>query len=177
MRPHERVHFADSSRHAAYSEYTDLRFSISISQRRKANLRPSIELMVLARGQVFTFAVLLCESIPIGCDSRCQTFNYLIPTMDSVIEVVANLLRIRGDDFHTRKNRPLPECDSAVAALSQFLVLFPSPVTHQGRSNKSTDSSLGRVNKISAISYGAVIYTRFSRPRNALAYRCSIVSI
>jgi len=31
MRPHERVHFADSSRHAAYSEYTDLRFSISIS--------------------------------------------------------------------------------------------------------------------------------------------------
>ena len=28
MRPHERVHFADSSRHAAYSEYMDLRFSI-----------------------------------------------------------------------------------------------------------------------------------------------------
>ncbi len=84
-------------------------------------MRPSIELMVLARGQVFTFAVLLCESIPIGCDSRCQTFNYLIPTMDSMIEVVANLSIIRGDDFHTRKNRPLPECDSAVAALSQFL--------------------------------------------------------
>ena len=31
--------------------------------------------------------------------------SYLIATMDSVIEVVANLLRIRGDDFHTRKNR------------------------------------------------------------------------
>jgi hypothetical protein len=51
---------------------------------------------VLARGQVLTFAVLLCESIPIGCDSRCQTFNYLIPTMDSFIEAVANLSIIRG---------------------------------------------------------------------------------
>jgi hypothetical protein len=51
---------------------------------------------VLARGQAFTFAVLLCESIPIGCDSRCQTFNYLIPTMDSFIEAVANLSIIRG---------------------------------------------------------------------------------
>jgi hypothetical protein len=29
---------------------------------------------------------------------RRQTFNYLIPTMDTVI---------RGDDFHTRKNRLL----------------------------------------------------------------------
>jgi hypothetical protein len=31
--------------------------------------------------------------------------------MDSVIEVVANHLRIRGNDFHTRKNRHCPECD------------------------------------------------------------------
>jgi len=29
---------------------------------------------------------------------RCQTFDYLIPTVDSVI---------REDDFHTRKNQPL----------------------------------------------------------------------
>jgi len=33
--------------------------------------------------------------------SDIELFN---PTMDSVIEVVANLLRIRGDDFHTWKN-------------------------------------------------------------------------
>ena len=31
--------------------------------------------------------------------------SYLIATMDSVIVVVANLLRIHGDDFHTRVER------------------------------------------------------------------------
>jgi hypothetical protein len=64
-----------------------------------------------------------------GCDSRCQTFNYLIPTVDSVIEVVANLSIIRGDDFHIRKNRPLPRmrlCCSCAFAVSSFW--FYSPV-------------------------------------------------
>jgi hypothetical protein len=65
---------------------------------------------------------------------------------------------IRGDDFHIRKNRPLPRmqlCCSCAFRSFQCLFLFPSPVTHQGTSNKDG------VNKKSAISYGAVICTRF----------------
>ena len=30
----------------------------------------------------------------------CRAFSYLIPTMDSIIEAIANRLRIRGDAFH-----------------------------------------------------------------------------
>ena len=30
----------------------------------------------------------------------CQTFSYLIPTMDSIIEAIANRLKIRGDAFN-----------------------------------------------------------------------------
>jgi hypothetical protein len=38
MRPHERVHFPDSSRHAAYSQYMDLRLSILISAKAQCKI-------------------------------------------------------------------------------------------------------------------------------------------
>jgi hypothetical protein len=42
----------------------------------------------------------------------CQIFNYLIPAMESVIEVVANLLRIHRDTFIPGRIDRCPECNS-----------------------------------------------------------------
>jgi hypothetical protein len=42
----------------------------------------------------------------------CQTISYLIPTVDLVIEVVANLLRIRETTFIPGRIDRCPECDS-----------------------------------------------------------------
>jgi hypothetical protein len=42
----------------------------------------------------------------------CQTFGYLIPTVDSIIEVVANLLRIVETGFIPGRIDHCAECDS-----------------------------------------------------------------
>ena len=48
---------------------------------------------------------------------RCRAFSYLIPTMDSIIEAIANRLRIRGDDFHP--------CNSQFQSFQPFIRYAP----------------------------------------------------
>jgi hypothetical protein len=72
------------------------------------------------------------------------------PAVGSVIEVVWQSLGIRGDEFHTPKNRPFPECDSGCAvAVSGFGFLvssfFPIHKPNIRISKKLVNSPIGRL--------------------------------